>query len=233
MIDQTVIFLKIAHDVSHYSGNNGMKVRQGISHHFLSTWTTKGRKSHNRQKQTCTLQNIQYDMGDQRTKYILLQDRVGETVERNVFSLGFSTKSTPTQVLRGDLLEALPETEQPQDSTKIALIGVERKSLRLECTLEYLTRLSDEDANLLLAISSLEERYQTFMDRIRLDFGRKLLLGSKVYVSMKGVSKKLSGVVWYKGELPSNNGTMFGVELIVSIPSFSYLLTLHAVNAFS
>ena len=166
-------------------------------------------------------------MGDQRTKYILLQDRVGETVERNVFSLGFSTKSTPTQVLRGDLLEALPETKQPQDSTKIALIGVERKSLRLECTLEYLTRLSDEDANLLLAISSLEERYYTCMDGIRLDFGRKISPGGKVYVSIKGVSKKLSGVVWYKGELPSNNGTLFGVELIVSIPSFSYQLILY------
>ena len=162
-------------------------------------------------------------MGDQRTKYILLHDRVGETVERNVFSLGFSTNSTPTQVLRGALLEALPETEQPEDSTRITLVEIDRQSLRLECTLEYLTRLTDEYANLLLAISSLETRYLTFMDRFRLEFGRKILLGSKVYVSLKVVSKKLPGVVWYKGELPSNYGTMFGVELIVSIPSFLYL----------
>jgi len=158
-------------------------------------------------------------MGDQGTKYILLRDCVGQTVERNVFGLGLglSTKSTPTQVLRGALLAALPEIEQPTDSTEIALVGIDRKSLFLECTLEYLTRLSDEDANLLLAISSLEERYHTTMDRIRLDFGRKILLGHKVYVSVKGVSKKLPGIVWYKGELPSSNGTMFGVELIVSI----------------
>ena len=169
-------------------------------------------------------------MGDRRTKFILLQDRVGQTVEKSVFSLGFSTKSTPAQVLRGDLLEALPEAEQPQDSTKIALVGIERKSLRLECTLEYLTRLSDEDANLLLAISSLEERYQTFMDRIRLDFGRKILSGCRVYVSVKGISRKVPGVVWYKGELPTNNGTMFGVELRVSIPAFSYI---HSVDASS
>jgi len=167
-------------------------------------------------------------MGDQRTKFILLQDRVGQTVERNVFSLGLSTKSSPSQALRGDLLEALPEAEQPQDSTKIALVGIDRKSLRLECTLENLARLSDEDANLLLAISSLEERYQMFMDRsVRLDFGRKILAGCQVYVSVKGVAKKLPGVVWYKGELPSNSGTMFGVELIVSIPSFSYLIILY------
>ena len=169
-------------------------------------------------------------MGDQRTKFILLHDRVGQTIERNVFSLGFSTKSTPAQVLRGDLLEALPEAEQPEDSTKIALVGIDRKSLRLECTLECLTRLSDEDANLLLAISSLEERYQTLMDSFRLDFGRKIFVGCRVYVTVKGISRKLPGVVWYKGELPSNNGTMFGVELIVSIPAFSYI---HAVDASS
>ncbi len=155
-------------------------------------------------------------MAELRNKYILLQDRVGQTVERNMLVLGLSTKSSPTQVLRGDLLEALPEHDQPEDSTKIALVGIDRKSLRLECSTEYLTRLSDEDANLLLAISSLEERYQTFMDRIRLDFGRKILPGCKVYVTVKGFSKKLSGVVWYKGQLPSNSGTMFGVELIVS-----------------
>ena len=167
-------------------------------------------------------------MGDQRTKFILLHDRVGHKVERNVFSFGLPTKSTPTQVLRGHLLEALPEAEQPEDLNKIALVGIDSKSLRLEDTLDCVTRLSDEDANLLLAISSLDERYETFMDRIRLDFGRKIVSGCKVYVSVKGISRKLPGIVWYKGELPSNNGTMFGVELIVSIPAFSYI---HAVDA--
>jgi len=153
-------------------------------------------------------------MGDQRTKYILLQNHFGQTVKRNVLALGLSTKSTPTQVLRGDLLEALPETEQPQDSTKIALVGIDCKSLRLECTLEYLTTLSDEDAKLLLPISSLEERYQTFMNRIRLDFGRKIFPGCQVHVFVEGIDVKIPGIVWYVGELPSKNGTMFGVELI-------------------
>ena len=80
-------------------------------------------------------------MGDQSKKYKLLQDRVGQTVEQNVFAHGLATKSTPIQVLRGDLLEALPEAEQPQDSVKIALVGIDRKSLRLECTLEYLYKI--------------------------------------------------------------------------------------------
>ena len=164
-------------------------------------------------------------MAEPRNKYILLQDRVGQTVERNMLVLGLSTKSSPTQVLRGDLLEALPEDEQPHDSTKVALVGIDRKSLRLECSMEYLTRLSDEEVNLLLAISSLEERYQTFTDRIRLDFGRKISPGCKVFVTVKGISRNLQGVVWYKGELPSNSGTMFGVELIVSMPAYYIILS--------
>lgn len=155
-------------------------------------------------------------MEEPRIKYILLHDRVGYNHERNLLALGLTTKSTPTQVLRGELLEGVPETEQPQDSSKVAVVGIERKSLRLECPMVDMTRLHEEEANLLLAISSLEMRYNTFQDRKRLLFGRQLSPGSKVNVKMKVASKDLRGVVWYKGELPPHPGTWFGVQLLVS-----------------
>ena len=147
--------------------------------------------------------------------YILVQDRVGSTQERSMMSFG-AMKSTPTMVLKGELLEALPETEQPSDSTRIALAGIDRKNIRLECRTEDITRLTVEDANLLLAISSVGLRYQSFIDRKRLDFGRQISPGSQVFVEVKGVSKKLHGTVWYVGELPPLHGTMFGIQLIVS-----------------
>ena len=156
-------------------------------------------------------------MEEPKNKYILLVDREGNTLERNLLALGLSTKATPTQVLRGELLEALPEAEQPSDFRRVALVGIEHKSLRLECPTADLTRLSGEEANLLLAISSLGERYKTFIDRKRVDFGRRLSPESQVFVSVEGFTKDLPGVVWYKGELPSCRGTMFGVELIVGI----------------
>jgi len=156
-------------------------------------------------------------MEESMNKYILLVDRAGHTLERNFLALGLSTKASPTQVLRGELLGALPEAEQPSDFHRIALVGIERKSLRLECPTADVTRLSDEEANLLLAISSLGERYATFIDRKRLDFGRRLSPENQVFVSVKGFTKNLPGVVRYKGELPFCPGTMFGVELIVSI----------------
>lgn len=125
-----------------------------------------------------------------------------------------TTQSTPKIVLRGELLEGVPEAEQPTDLTKVAVVGVRRKSLHLECSTEDMTRLSEEEANLLLAITSLERRYRTFEDKKRLAFGKQLLPGSAVFVKVKG--KFLRGVVSHKGEIPSNLGTWFGFELIVS-----------------
>ena len=148
-------------------------------------------------------------------RYILVQDRVGHSQETSLLSFGVR-KVTPTQVLKGELLEALPETEQPKDSTRIALAGIERKNLRLECYTDAIARLTDKDADLLLGISSLGLRYQTFIDRKRLDFGRQIVPGEIVFVEVKGISKKLHGIVGYIGELPLLHGTIFGVELYVS-----------------
>ena len=148
-------------------------------------------------------------------KYILLRDRFGHSVEKNM-SLGLTMKSTPMQVLRGEILEGVPEAEQPTDSTRVAVVGIECKSLRLECRTEYMARLIEEESNLLLAITSAERRYLTYLDRKRLEFGRQLLTGSAVFVEVEGFSKVLPGVVRYKGVLPPSLGTWFGVELIVS-----------------
>ena len=158
--------------------------------------------------------HAQSSMEGPKKKYILLRDCVGNILERNNWLLGLTTKSTPIRVLRGELLEVVPQTEQPSE---IALVGIENKSLHLECrTDEELAGLSDQDANLLLAISSKETRYQTHTQRNRLAFGRQLLPGSDVFVSVKGIPEDLPGVVRYKGELLPSLGTWFGVELIVS-----------------
>ena len=152
-------------------------------------------------------------MEEARNRYILLQDRVGNTVERCV---GSPTNLTPTQLLKGELLEALPKNEQPDDSTRIALGGINRK-LRVECRIEDVMKLTMQEVDLLLAISSATSRYQICFDRKRLDFGKRLKYGSQALVSINGVSKKLPGVVWFKGELRDSPGTMFGVELHVSL----------------
>ena len=135
-------------------------------------------------------------------KYILLHDCVG-----HMLSLGLTLKSIQIQVSPGEILEGVHEADQPTDSTKVAVVGIVRKSLRLECLKEHIARLSEEETNLLLAVTSSEGRYQTYIDTKRLAFGRQLSQGSAVFVEVKGHSKGLPGIVRYKGVLPSNLGT--------------------------
>ena len=155
-------------------------------------------------------------MEDPSIKYILLRDCVRRVREKTMLSLGVTTKSTPIQILRGEILEDVPEAEQPTDSTEVAVVGINCKSLRLECPTENVTRLSEEETNLLLAITSSEGRYLSYIDRKRMAFGRQLSQGSAVFVDVKGHSNVLPGIVRYKGVLPPIPGTWFGVELIVS-----------------
>ena len=148
--------------------------------------------------------------------FIILRDCFGHVLEKNMWTLGFTTKSKQISVLRGELSEALPEAEQPADLTKVALVGIECKSLRLECPMKDMARLSEEETNLLLAITSPEGRYEAYIDRKHMVFGRQLSPRSAVWVKVKGITQVLPGTVWYKGVLPPNLGTWFGVELIVS-----------------
>ena len=88
-------------------------------------------------------------MEDPSIMYILLRDCVRRVREKTMLSLGVTTKSTPIQILRGEILEGVPEAEQPTDSTEVAVVGINCKSLRLECPTEDVTRLSEEETNLL------------------------------------------------------------------------------------
>lgn len=148
-------------------------------------------------------------MAEPSEKYILLREHTGEELMKNYRPLDLYEIFTSTKVLRGELLEGFFKA----GSTVVTVRGIRNELL---CPAEDMSRLSEEDCNLLLAITSTEERYETWMDRHRLLFARQLLPGSSVFVEVEGISKILPGIVRYRGILPSSFGTWFGVELIVS-----------------
>ena len=77
---------------------------------------------------------------------------------------------------------------------------------------------------LLLSFKSNDERYKYFTSN-SLDVGKKMTAGSNVYVkvrSQSGGTQELRGVIKYKGPLPGELGTMFGVELLVSMPALQH-----------
>ena len=151
-------------------------------------------------------------MEQNRKKYILLQDRIGSKIHWGLLR----NSRTDIQALKGELFEALPEAQQPRNGQHIALAGIDRTELHLECSATDLARLSDKEADLLLAVASLSNRHTIYHDRKRLDAGKQLKESSKVWVKVKGVRRELPGVVWYSGPLEIYRGTMFGVELKVN-----------------
>ncbi|KAM7433100.1 hypothetical protein ABFA07_016615 [Porites harrisoni] len=84
-----------------------------------------------------------------------LDDDVERTTPYAVRSvLSLQPKSTPALVLEGDLFEALPQAEQPKEENRIALAGVERKDLSLQCEDKEVKKLTVTEAESVLALSS-------------------------------------------------------------------------------
>ena len=159
-------------------------------------------------------------MEETRNRYILLQDCDGRIPERSRPILGLASISRLLWVSKGELLKALPENEQPGDTNRIALCGTSTSGidprLRIECPKEDVTELTVQEADLLQAVSLPTLRLKISQGK-RLDFGKRLEHGSLVLVQVRGVPDKLRGVVQFKGKLSNTSGTMFGVELHVSL----------------
>lgn len=101
----------------------------------------------------CVFERRQKIMEKRRKIYIFLQD-----CESHVFfhrsALGLQPKSAPAPVLEGDLFDALPQAEQPKGEDRIALAGVKRKDLYLQCEDKEVKKLTVMEAESLLALSS-------------------------------------------------------------------------------
>ncbi len=109
------------------------------------------------------------------------------------------------------------------DSTNetLRLHPYDKTSYFCDCSIEDIEPLEDEKAKLLLSLKSHGERYKFFMNST-VDTGKKMTIGSNVYVKVRlhsGGTQELRGIIRYKGPLPEEHGTVFGVELLVSQPS--------------
>lgn len=99
----------------------------------------------------CVFERRQKIMEKRRNMYIFLQD-----CESHVFfgRSALQPKLTPALVLQGDLFEALPQADQPKGENRIALAGVERKDVRLQCEDKEVKKLTVTETESLLALSS-------------------------------------------------------------------------------
>ena len=148
------------------------------------------------------------------TFYILLKDICAKKQDRD-----YSYSSSNLKyLLKGEILVRNLTTVVDSTNGTLRLHPYEKGTYSCDCPVENINPLEDEEAKLLLSFKTNGERYKHFTSS-SLDFGKKLTIGSNVYVkvrSLGGGTQEVRGVIRYKGPLPGELGTMFGVELLVS-----------------
>ncbi len=154
--------------------------------------------------------------------YILRTDRPGKIVARTKFqkikegiSENVLKSSLAYSALKGDIYEESPSEEQPSDDQKISVVSVEDDTKVLEVETADLAKLTETEANLLLAIPTSKERFEIFRSRNILERAAALQEGDKMKVKVK--SWTTQGKLKYKGKLLGRRGIHFGLELNVSI----------------
>lgn len=101
-----------------------------------------------------------------RDKYfILLEESGGYVLERHVFNA--PTKSWKEEMQRGTILKELP-CNDPHTKT---FVEADRKEVHLDCEMTHLPgrldKLTEEAAEQLLKITSLEDRYESYLLHVK------------------------------------------------------------------
>ncbi|XP_078367513.1 uncharacterized protein LOC144651443 isoform X2 [Oculina patagonica] len=157
---------------------------------------------------------------EKKSYFILLRDLEDPSSQASGMLWGMLSNyvygTSPPIALKGELFEALPADEQPVGiEDKIALRGLKQKCLNVECPKEDLQVITEDDAQILLAVQSYNERCRLLIERQELlRWGVTENEGSQVLVWMDDMKKNVAAVVHSKGALPPYDGIMFGVEIV-------------------
>ena len=132
-------------------------------------------------------------------------------------------KKKDQPVLRGSLLRpiAMKDSGSTADGKPAYNYKVYNEEIIFYCSEQEVAPLTEYEFNLLCGIKQPSVRYATFVDENDIvDWGVKLRMNDKVYVSLP--TKQAIETTWCQavvrwiGVLPGEEGTKFGVEIIVS-----------------
>jgi len=147
---------------------------------------------------------------------ILLEDKVGYKLSDKWNPLA-PRSYTEERILRGSLLVELTEIEAREtDQYFTNPLNYKKyydESVKLYCKPEYVRQLNDKQFNLLLGVKLPFDRCKALNI---LNWVEKLRIGYAVNVTIPTIPHPVRGVIRYIGPLPSEEGTKFGIELLVS-----------------
>lgn len=148
--------------------------------------------------------------------YLLIRDRMAEKPEK---TYGSNKTSKFLSLLQGDILfRDLVSTDDDKYGTMI-LHPYDKPQYFVQCPIGDARPIGEEETKLLLAIPTMGDRFRVFNDKSLLKMGKKMTIGCLVNVTIrspKGAKNEVRGTIRYKGHLPKESGTWFGVELVSS-----------------
>ena len=146
--------------------------------------------------------------------YILLEDKVAYKQKKGWNPL--TPAYTDDHILKGSLLMALSGSEARESVQYFNFLVNYKKysdpTLKLYCDPKDVRQLSEKQFNLLLGVKHVTDRYQLLRT---LQWVESLDKGDPVAVTIPTIPAPVKGVVQYIGPLPGEEGTKFGVELLV------------------
>ena len=150
-------------------------------------------------------------------KYILLVDTAAHKQTVSRWNPLAARSYSDELILRGSLLVELTESEARQTLQYFAVPLNYKKysddSVKLYCKPEQVLQLNDSQFSLLLGVKYPYDRYKALNI---LQWVEKLTVGHGVSVAIPTIPHPVRGMVRYRGILPHENGTRFGIELLVS-----------------
>jgi hypothetical protein len=145
--------------------------------------------------------------------YILLVQKLARKKERGILRHGTSK----VELLPGNLLICLDE-KHSSDRILFVLETLDPENIEVECVPgEEIEEVRTKEIDLLKPIPTHGERLSVFQNKEWLSEGVRLTKDDSVWVSVKGQTSDLLGVIRYKGLLPGLKGIFFGVELVVRL----------------
>jgi len=150
-------------------------------------------------------------------KCILLEDVVAHKQTGSKWKPLAPRLYIEVRILRGTLLVELTKAEARETHqyfpNPLNYKKYSDDSVKLYCKSEHVRQLNDKQFNLLLGVKTPFDRYKALNI---LNWVETLKTKDIVNVTIPTIPHPVKGIVQYIGSLPGEEGTKFGIELLVS-----------------
>ena len=146
--------------------------------------------------------------------YILLSDQIATRKEKTLLSIS-KPKSDDIVVLKGSLWRLVEsDTDVSKNQKRLTLNSVDYDSVILQTSSSEAEVVSQTEFDILIALSSMQERYRVYKDKHWMKEANEMDLGTVVHLlKFADLPEEVPGKIRYRGPLQTLKGTWFGVEL--------------------